>query len=340
MSVDKVERVDDWIVDVVNGMEMLDIEEIDQINYKLQNICLSSNNNVDQLNSSSYESNDEKENGVVEYFSKGLNVNINNYNNKLITEELLSDIVENDDIERKDFSAYNIATSDNILEDIDREIHDNADDITAKYYDTIPDYGKVEYWDFQCHDLIIDKRLEPQNFHHHDFKPSYFKNNSKDFSFYFNLGCPNSSSDDDLKDHGIIRNDDIKENALQYRFSRIRKDGSKSMECICRMCSSKRWIPVNLFKEHMAIAHGIVSIENVGNIALPYPSALYRQSPGRLKCYYCKCPKCLNWIRLGLMSGVKNISETIRIEEKKFDNREIVGIYSNYYQHFMKCSLR
>lgn len=315
MSLVKMKDVDDWIVDVVKGMQKLEIEEINDINYKLQNISL---NNVDLSNTSS--SNDEeKENSVAHELPVGFDK-----------------VSQSQDKPVKTIIEDNLQ---NIKQDEDSSEYEKSTEITARHHSTVVNFGSTQYWDLQKSDSMVEERMKPQKFHHHCFKPSYFKINSKRFDFYLNTGCPNSSSDSELKNYGMIRNDKIRKNALKYRYSRVRKDGSKSVECLCRLCPSKRWIPKALFVEHMAIAHGIVWIENVGHVALPYPSALFRQNIGRLKYYYCKCPKCLKWIRLGLIADIKNVSEAILKTEKSYDNKDVVGIYSNYYHHFMKCSM-
>lgn len=220
------------------------------------------------------------------------------------------------------------------LNDIEKYKEDN--ERCADYYKSVKNYGKVEFWNFNDSCVTLEDRLQPRKFHHHTLKPSFFKEQKKHYDFYINNKCPNSPNDyNDLNDNTLIQNSNLNKNIRTYRFSKIDKKDNSQIEYLCRLCCFKRWILLTNFNDHMSLAHGIVIIDEINLIVLPPPTALYRQSLGRLKCYYCKCPNCWKWIRLGRPIDTVCISEDIIKEDQINNNINVVGLYTNYFYHFM-----
>lgn len=220
----------------------------------------------------------------------------------------------------------------------DADITSVDEETAAEYYKTVKDFGKVEFWKMNAKSNQIESRLDPQKFHHHVLQPAFLQDNKEKYQFKVNMSCPDSATDSELENYNLMRKKSVKENAMTHRFSRHSKSDHAHVEYLCRMCPFKRWIPMERFQEHMCLAHGILNVNGFGYVGLPPPEAVYRQSPGKLKCYYSKCPKCLRWIRLGKVAGVGRVSRKLRLHDKINNDHAVVGLYTNYFQHFMACS--
>lgn len=302
MSEDKTEIIEHWVKDVHDNMEKLKPEEIKNIIFKINNIKL------EDFAPNDY---DEKEN--IEHNDK-------------LTSKVNAKKVENLTMDKID----------EILEDssIDERIENSI-----KFDENNKELGKTEFWKFTDDDNKIEKRLQPQQFHHHECNPSIFKNDKGEYFYYKNKNCPPSGTEEEMKNNGLMKNERLKESAYCYKIKRVSKHTNEKIEYLCRLCPFVRWIPVNKFGDHMGLAHGIIKMDNIGIVALPPPAALYKQNIGRLKFYYSKCPKCLKWIRLGKMSGVNSISEDVDYIDCLNSNSQVVGLYTNYFFHFLGCTI-
>ncbi|GME76437.1 unnamed protein product [Ambrosiozyma monospora] len=110
-------------------------------------------------------------------------------------------------------------------------------------------------------------------------------------------------------------------------------------------------------------------------VVLPKPKALFEATPRGVKRYHCQCPKCLDWIRLGFpepLGNASNVADSnlplafgtgnvgagkgtnfvrgraksgtidfteFREEDDSEDLRDKRGLFTNYFCHFLKCSL-
>jgi hypothetical protein len=252
---------------------------------------------------------------------------------------LIYDEKENKKIEKQIKTNDEKLTIEKIDEILDNSSIDEAIENIVKFDKNNKDLGKTEFWRFNDKENKIEKRLQPQKFHHHSFKPSFFKTSKGEYFYDLNFACPNSGTDSDLENYGLLRNEKLKENAMTCRFKRKNKFLNEKVDYLCRMCPFIKWIPIEKFGDHLGLAHGIIKVENLGLIALPPPVALYKQTLGRLKFYYSKCPKCSRWIRLGKMAEVKTVCKEVEHIDSINRNTQIVGLYTNYFYHFMECSL-
>lgn len=249
-----------------------------------------------------------------------------------------------EDFEEKENSVFTETGKQKKIEVIDQDIKfiDECEagpkETSAKYYKTVKDLGKEEFWKLNAKSNQIKSRLEPQKFQHHMLQEGYLSENKEKYQFKINTKCPASATDSEMENYNLMRKRSIKENALTYRFSRQSRTDPDKIEYLCRMCPFKRWVPVEKFREHMCLAHGILHVKGVGYVGLPPPDAVYRQSPGKLKCYYCKCPKCLRWIRLGKITGVGKVSRKLRLQDNINNDQAVAGLYTNYFHHFILCS--
>lgn len=301
MSVDKTKLIERWIKDVHDNMGTLKPAEIENIIFQINNIKLENNACTDY---------DEKENET----------------DKQTTSKLVGNMTEKLTMEKVD----------EILEDnsIDERIENSI-----KFDANNKELGKTEFWKFNDDDNKIEKRLQPQQFHHHECNPSIFKNDKGEYFYYKNKNCPDSGTEQEMKNNGLMKSDRLKKSAYCYKIKRVSRYADEKIEYLCRLCPFVKWIPVSKFGDHMGLAHGIIRSDNVGIVALPPPVALYKQNIGRLKFYYSKCPKCLKWIRLGKMSDVQNICEDVSYIDQLNSNSQIVGLYTNYFYHFLGCSV-
>jgi hypothetical protein len=323
MQLDKTVFIEEWRKDVFQKLRSLEIDEIEEISFRLTDI---------------------KINGICSYLDVGTQLKIDT----MLTSDNEGKENMNTLEQSKDQNLVSKkVASPVVLEEISQStsschsppIDDDSEEPTP-YNTNLENQKNSEYWNLSDVNVNaqIEARLQPQSFHHHMFKPSYFKANPQ-FDFFMNLECPNSASADELHADGLIKCDMLKENALKCRFSRSPRNDSKIKDQLCRMCPFKRWVPEDQFGDHMGLAHGIIHVPDVGYIALPPPKALFKLNAGRLKYYNCRCPKCLSWIRLGKMAEVESVTSEILKRDRILDNKTVVGLYTNYYRHFMECSL-
>lgn len=321
---EEITSINKWIKNVNLEHSSLDICQVEDIVYRLPSGEFQNDQNI----------NDEN---IIVKGTKG---------NKTDSDTIKSkEVVSIESIIKPKLNEFELNTDIHINEDYEIltecSLPTDYSDTTATYYKDIKNLGKIEYWKFNDKNYSIENRLQPQKFHHHVLQPRLFKNNDNEiYTYNLNLECPKSATDSELDNYNLLKNPNIKHNAMTYRYSRQMKNKeiSTKVEYLCRMCSFKRWIPKDRFYEHMGLAHGILLVENLGYISLPPPDALFRMSPGKLKCYYCKCPKCWKWLRLGKLTGIKNISVEIQQNDDINDDLAVVGLYTNYFMHFYKCS--
>lgn len=217
------------------------------------------------------------------------------------------------------------------------------DEIIADYYRTVSNYGYCEYWKNKSGKLDIGKKLNPQCFQNHVLNPSYIKHHCNDFSVHFNSKCPVSASDKDLEHYQLLKNENLKYNAITCKYKRVKCNNLEEVDLLCRMCPAKRWIPEQKFTYHMYLAHGVIKLNRSKILVLPLPTALFKMSPGRMKCYYAKCPKCCKWVRLGRLEPFPThlVSKEVLLQDSIYDDediKDIVGLYTNYFCHFVDCS--
>lgn len=192
---------------------------------------------------------------------------------------------------------------------------------------------RVGYWKWDSTE--IENRLQLQKFQHHSLT---LGKTAKEYTYAINSICPPSPTDSQMHGNALMLNQDLRLNAVQFRYRRV---GNGCKEVMCRLCITQRWISQSMFDEHMAIAHGLLNTETYGLIALPPPAALYKQQLDSLKFYYAKCSKCITWIRLGKVAGVNSIDP--QLETKEFAASVMrsslkEGLYTNYFVHFIECA--
>lgn len=302
LSEEKLNFIDKWLDNVEQCTKQLTLDELEQVVFHMENVSLGDPPTTDGYCI-------DKENTVHRFLEK-------------------------------QFKQARIEHRDNGATSTNKAVNSNCLNQDSKAEcPSIKRMGGPKYWVFNDKHANIEKRLEPQRFHHHQLKPSYMKANSSTYRFEMDFKCPNSGTDGDLENYRLLTNDRLKQNAVSCRYKRIQVSDPTKMDYLCRLCPFQRWIPVDNFRDHMGMAHGIVDVKGFKLIVLPPPRALYRQTLGKLKFYYCQCSKCFRWIRLGKMAGVRRISDGVIEADSINDNKTIVGLYTNYFYHFMTCSL-
>lgn len=177
---------------------------------------------------------------------------------------------------------------------------------------------------------VTNKILKPQVFHHHVIAEA-----ANEYNLYEDLTCPGV----DLSVPLTIRKGEANRDAsLKPKYYRINGDGN-IQQCLCRMCSHEKWIRYTDFYQHMALAHGVVLFEDSQNhrriMAIPNPLALFCiHSTKKMKRYYCKCPLCKDWVRLGFLGSLRTLGRFTRAGQEQTQ----LGLYTNYYLHYMQCA--
>ncbi|GAV29129.1 hypothetical protein PMKS-002609 [Pichia membranifaciens] len=72
----------------------------------------------------------------------------------------------------------------------DADITSVDEETPAEYYNTVKDFGKVEFWKMNAKSNQIESRLDPQKFHHHVLQPAFLKDNKEKYQFKVNMSCP------------------------------------------------------------------------------------------------------------------------------------------------------
>lgn len=217
-------------------------------------------------------------------------------------------------------------------------IQDN--EIPAIYYKTVKDYGEVEFWKFNDKHYQIPDKLNPQRFQRQKITKQALQQSNNLNHYSANNRCPRSANNSELDYHNIQRRTSIRGNVMTPEYSRRCKTACNEDKHLCHLCAFKRWIPNSKLKKHMEVAHGVIEINELGYVAYPLPLELFKLSPGRLKCYYCKCPKCGNWVRLGKLVEVGRLSMYQQVQEmynEEEEDVEVEGLFSNYFRHYGRC---
>ncbi|CDK26446.1 unnamed protein product [Kuraishia capsulata CBS 1993] len=170
---------------------------------------------------------------------------------------------------------------------------------------------------FRMHE--VPKRLNPRCFQSHRVSPDQLG------KVHVNPACPDSAGSHECTATA-------RRNSMEYRYTRIEDD-----KVMCRFCYRQRWISKENLEMHLTMAHGIAFPEDGDScdcLWLPLPTQLFQQNPRKLKRMHCKCPSCGGWIRLGFPESLPETNTTVDTISRPF---EVMGLYTNYFEHIMKC---
>lgn len=186
----------------------------------------------------------------------------------------------------------------------------------------------VRIWDMP----IKERLLQVRRFQNHKVDPIVHQKGQP--TLIENLSCPKSASSDAIADRHLINHKSLRISCMRHRYMRRQRDGV--VEYQCRMCCAKRWVPKDLYDDHMTMVHGLMSLSNPKDVlVLPTPSRLFcLYLHDGMKRYHCQCPNCNSWIRLGFPE-VPYTNQTLTPDE-----RIRYGLYSNYFLHFMDCYVK
>lgn len=189
---------------------------------------------------------------------------------------------------------------------------------------------------------VTDPLLRPQVFRHHQIKLEESENN-QEYNITEDFCCPPSPHEEEIKEIHRKSGKWIRQSSLKPRFQRCRRD-TESEFALCRLCPNKKWIPILWFEQHMALAHGILAFkdytESVTTVALPEPKGLFCiHQTKNFKRYYCQCPNCREWIRLGFPELVRTFPKSAHKPRLTIGYKQRInsGLYTNYFIHWMRC---
>mgnify|MGYP003365310167 CR=1 FL=1 len=206
--------------------------------------------------------------------------------------------------------------------------------------DIVPKFQQTEVW--TPFTKVTDPLLRPQLFRHHSVKLMECFG-EEGYKVIEDFSCPPSPYDEQLVQIHTKSGKWIRQSGLRPRFHRLQVDSGNKYS-LCRLCPHKKWIPVQWFEQHIALAHGIMSFEDIYGstriIALPDPRALFCFHQTKdFKRYYGQCPNCRKWIRLGFPEVVRTFPKIVNKSRAPINYKQQMkeGLYTNYFTHWMRC---